>query len=109
MEKVLDSFMNEEQNMFTEFFHKKTKNKLVNREDYLQLISEKNKIYEESPSIREFIEDEIPMNFGHEEVEKFYQLISIYEKIHLLELKEAFKLGAKEVYIFFEEQDMLNI
>lgn len=49
------------------------------------------------------------MNFGHEEVEKFYQLISIYEKIHLLELKEAFKLGAKEAYIFFEEQDMLNI
>ena len=27
MEKVFDSFMNEEQNMFTDFFHKKTKNK----------------------------------------------------------------------------------
>ena len=109
MQKVLDSFMNEVQNLFTEFFHKKTKGKLLDREDYLKLMAEKNEIYKEYPQLREFIEDEIPMNFGQKEVEAMYKVISIYEQVHLLELREAFKLGAKEAYIFFEEQGMLNI
>ena len=109
MEKVLDSFMNETNNLFNDFFHKKTRKNLENREDYLQIISERDSIYEEYPQIREFIEDEKPMNFGDNEVEAMYKIISIYEQIHLLELREAFKLGAKEAYIFFEEQGMLNI
>lgn len=49
------------------------------------------------------------MNFEKNETEEFYQLISIYEEMKILELKEIFKLGAKEAYIFFEEQNMLNI
>ena len=34
---------------------------------------------------------------------------SLYDKLQIIELLEAFKLGAKEAYIFFEEQGMLNI
>ncbi len=49
------------------------------------------------------------MNFGQKETEAFYQIVSISEEMRSLEMKEVFKLGAKEAYIFFEEQDMLNI
>lgn len=37
MNKVLDSFMNEENNNFNEFFHYKSKDILEKREDYLEI------------------------------------------------------------------------
>ena len=49
------------------------------------------------------------MNFNEKTTEAFYDLISLHDRIHILELREAFKMGAKEAYIFFEEQNMLNI
>ena len=91
MNKVLDSFMNEENNNFNEFFRYKSKELLENREDYLE------------------IKDELPMNFDEKTTEAFYDLIRLHGRIHILELREAFKMGAKEAYIFFEEQNMLNI
>ena len=109
MNKVLDSFMNEENNNFNEFFHYKSKEILEKREDYLEIKKEKNKIYEKYPQLQEFIEDEIPMNFDEKTTEAFYDLIRLHGRIHILELREAFKMGAKEAYIFFEEQNMLNI
>ena len=109
MNKVLDSFMNEENNHFNEFFQKRIMKKLEKREDYLKIKADINAYYNKYPKLQEFIEDEIPMNFDHNTTEACYRVISLFNQIHLLEIREAFKLGAKEAYIFFEEQDMLNI
>lgn len=109
MDKVLDSFMNETNNLFSEFISKRMRKNLENREDYLELKTKRNNIYEKFSGIRNFIEDGEPMNFGQEETEAFYQIVSISEEMRILEIREVFKLGAKEAYIFFEEQDMLNI
>lgn len=109
MDKVLDSFMNDTNNLFSELIGKRIKKNLYNREDFLELKTKRNKIYEEFPGIRNFIEDGEPMNFEKKETEAFYQLVTISEAMKTLEIKEVFKLGAKEAYIFFEEQDMLNI
>ena len=98
MDKVLDSFMNETNNLFSEFIGKRIRKNL-----------ERNKIYEKFPGIRNFIEDGEPMNFGQKEADAFYEIVSISEEMRNLETREVFKLGAKEAYIFFEEQDMLNI
>ena len=49
------------------------------------------------------------MNFGKEEMKAFNELVTIFSLMDTLELIEAYKLGAKEAYIFFEEMDMLNI
>lgn len=109
MNKVLDSFMNEENNNFNEFFHYKSKDILEKREDCLEIKKSINAIYKEYPQIQSFYEDEKPMNFNEKTTEAFYDLISLHDRIHILELREAFKMGAKEAYIFFEEQNMLNI
>lgn len=109
MDKVLDSFMNETNNLFSEFIGKRIRKNLENREDYLELKTKRNKIYEKFPGIRNFIEDVEPMNFGQKEADAFYEIVSISEEMRNLETREVFKLGAKEAYIFFEEQDMLNI
>lgn len=109
MNKVLDSFMNEENNNFNEFFRYKSKELLENREDYLEIKKDIKVIYKKYPEIQSFIEDELPMNFDEKTTEAFYDLIRLHGRIHILELREAFKMGAKEAYIFFEEQNMLNI
>ena len=46
---------------------------------------------------------------SQKEADAFYEIVSISEEMRNLETREVFKLGAKEAYIFFEEQDMLNI
>ena len=45
MNKVLDSFMNEENNNFNEFFRYKSKELLENREDYLEIKKDIKVIY----------------------------------------------------------------
>ena len=66
-------------------------------------------IYDTYPNVREFIGDEIPMTFGQAETDAFIELFNLYDSLKIIELLEAFKLGSKEAYIFFEEQGMLNI
>lgn len=109
MDKVLNSFMNEHKFVFNEYFNKHIKEKLTNREDYKEIIDKIHAVYDKYPNVREFIEDEKPMNFGQEETDAFIELFNLYDSLKIIELLEAFKLGGKEAYIFFEEQGMLNI
>lgn len=109
MENVLNSFINEHKLVFNEYFNNHIDNKLKNREDYKKITDEIQSIYNKYPNIRAFIEDEIPMTFGKEETEAFSTLYNLYDNLNIIELLEAFKLGGKEAYIFFEEQGMLNI
>ena len=37
------------------------------------------------------------------------EVLKFQEEINLIDLKEAFKLGFKEAYIYFESMDMLKI
>ena len=66
-------------------------------------------LYEKYPKLREFIEDEKPTSFNVEETDAFCEWLGLYDSLKIIELLEAFKLGGKEAYIFFEEQGMLNI
>ena len=109
MEKVLNSFINEHKDVFNEFFNCHVKDKLSKREDYKVIMDKIHDIYEKYPKIREFIEDEIPMNFEKEETEAFIELYKCNDSLKIIELLEVFKLGGREAYIFFEEQGMLNI
>ena len=109
MEKVLNSFINEHKFVFNEYFNKHVKDKLQDREDYKAIWDKIHAVYDKYPKVREFIEDEIPMTFGQEETDAFIELFNLYDSLKIIELLEAFKLGGKEAYIFFEEQGMLNI
>ena len=94
---------------YKEFLEEHKRKNLINREDYIELQEESKKIYEKYPQIREFVENNKPMNFGKEEMKAFKELVTIFSLMDTLELIEAYKLGAKEAYIFLEEMDMLNI
>ena len=109
MDKVLNSFINDHKDAFNEYFNFQVKDKISKREDYKEIMDKIHDIYEKYPNIREFIEDEIPTAFNQEETDAFCEVYGLFDQLHIIELLEAFKLGGREAYIFFEEQGMLNI
>lgn len=109
MEKLMNSFMNECGDSFMQYFEKHRYKKLVNREDYKELNDKKQLIFEEFPKVRTFLEDKLITELTDDEKDAILRILEIDEEIEKIEMKEFFKLGFKEAYIFFEEQEMLNI
>jgi hypothetical protein len=109
MDKYIDSFMNENELSFNDFFEKHRLNHIVKRKDYIELKNKRNKIYSKYPELQHFIEDNRPINFNDELMDVFNELVTIYFLMDKIELKEAYKLGARDSYIFMEDMDMINI
>ena len=55
------------------------------------------------------IEDSSPMTFDVEKVQGFDELQTICSMTDKIEVKEAYKLDAKESYIYMQYMDMLKI
>lgn len=108
-DKITKCFIDENEETFSEFFEKHIEKHILHRADYLELIKQKNLIYNKYPQIRNFIQDKIPMNFEVAETNALYELMTIFSKINDLEILEAYKLGFRDCYIFMEEMDMLKI
>lgn len=109
MEKLMDSFINNCGNSFLQYFEKYRYKNLVNREDYKTLYDKKQTIFNEFPNVRTFLQDRMIIELTDDEKDAILRLLEIDEEIEKIEMKEFFKLGFKEAYIFFEEQDMLNV
>jgi len=109
MKKVLDSFLNEHDENFDEFFDRHIVEKVKDREDYIATRQIKRELMNKYPNIMGIFDmDRIP-GLSEEENEAYLDVIRAEIDRIKIERKEAFKLGFKEAYIFFEEQGMLNI
>lgn len=109
MDKFISSFMNEYSDDFLQYFDNYRAKKLMDREDYKELRDKKRAIMEQYPKSRSFLEDEKIIDMTDQDKKAVLQILNIQEKIKIIELKEAFKLGGKEAYIFAEEMDMISI
>lgn len=109
METLMDSFMNSCGDSFIQYFEKHRFKNLVNREDYKSLHSKMQLIFDEFPNVRTFLQDRMIIELTDDEKDAILRLLEIDEEIEKIEMKEFFKLGFKEAYIFFEEQNMLNV
>lgn len=109
MEKLMDSFMNDSGNSFMQLFEVAREKHLLNREDYKTISDKMVEIMEEFPKARSFLQDEVITDMTDDEKDAVLRIIDLKEQIKVIEYKEAFKLGAKEMYIFLEDMDMLNI
>lgn len=109
MEKLLNSFINVNDMSFNDFFEKHKMKHLENREDYIELKKCKKEIYEKYPELQRFVEDNKCINFNEELLEAFNKLVYIYSCMDKLELKEAYKLGARDCYVFLVDTDMRPI
>ncbi len=106
--EVLNSFINTHKDELDDYISNYIMKKIYNRKDYKSIREKINVIYDKYPKIRAFIEDEIPTSFNQEDTDAYCEVFTLYYQLHTIELIEAFKLGGKEAYIFFREQDLLN-
>ncbi len=109
MDEYIKSFVDENDLSFNDFFDQHRVNILYKRQDYINLKNRKHEIYDKYPEIMHLIEDNTPMTFDNERVEAFCELQTILSMIDKLELKEAYKMGAKDSYIYMQSMDMLKI
>ena len=54
------------------------------------------------------LEDKENVNLTCEDVKKLNEILSLERELNIIELKESFKLGFKEAYIYFESMNMLS-
>lgn len=109
LEKLMNSFWNENGMNFMQYFEKHREEKLLNREDYHELEEQYKNIANQFPKALDFLENENVGGLTLEEQNAILELIDLKEQIKVIELKEGYKLGFKEAYIFFEEMGMFNI
>ena len=53
--------------------------------------------------------EEYSDDFAEEELKVVSKILELQLEMDFIELKESFKLGFKEAYIYFESMDMLKI
>lgn len=70
---------------------------------------EKSKIYDKYPSVRELFEYELAKGYTIEEQNAIEEIFRLDGMLDSLELKEAFKLGLREFFVFAIEQDLIKI
>lgn len=109
MDEYIKGFMDENDISFNEFFGNHKLKILSKNKEYNDLKSKKRKIYDKYPEIMHLIEDSVPMTFDVEKVQAFDELQTICSMMDKIEVKEAYKLGAKESYIYMQYMDMLKI
>ena len=102
MEKLMDSFINRNSETFCQYFEDYRFSKLQNIKEYQEIKEEKSKNYDKYPSVRELFEDELAKGYTIEEI---FRLDGMLDS---LELKEAFKLGLREFFVFAIEQDLIK-
>lgn len=109
MDEYIKGFMDENDISFNEFFENHKLKILNKNKEYNELKNKKKEIYDKYPEIMHLIEDSIPMTFDDEKVQAFDELQIILSMMDKIELKEAYKLGVKESYIYMQYMDMLKI
>lgn len=109
VKKVMDSFFNYEGNGFREYFYSRIKDNLANREDYAGIKDKVVKIKNEFSKVTEYLENKKILDMTDDEKDAVLRIIEFEDDLRVMEEMEAFKLGFREAYIFFEEQGMLNI
>ena len=106
MQKV---FFDEYTDNFMEYFEEHKMKTLKDREDYEKISNKILELENKYPNTQLYLEDDEIVNLNEKERKVVLEIIDLQDDITILEIKESFKLGIKEAYIYFKEMGMLNI
>ena len=113
MEKLNEEFLNQYTDEWSDYFADYFENQRVSRirlkPEYQKLEKEICKIKNKYPNVVTLLEDGEKTKLNDEEENAIIEILKLQEEINMIELKESFKLGFKEAYIYFESMDMLKI
>lgn len=109
MEELCEGFFNEYSTDFYEYFDKHLVQNVIKKGEYKKIEDEIQEIKNKNPNLVTLLEDGEDVDLNYEDAKALNEILSLERELNIIELKESFKLGFKEAYIYFESMDMLNI
>lgn len=109
MEELCEGFFDEYSTDFYEYFDKHLVKNVIKKGEYKEIEDEIKAIKNKNPNMVAILEDKENVNLTREDVKKLNEILSLERELNIIELKESFKLGFKEAYIYFESMNMLSI
>lgn len=109
MEELYEGFFNKYSTDFYEYFDKHLVENVIKKGEYKEIEDEIKKIKNKYPNLVTLLEDREEVDLTYEDEKALNEILSLERELNIIELKESFKLGFKEAYIYFESMNMLNI
>lgn len=109
MEELYEGFFNKYSTDFYKYFDKHIVENVIKKGEYKRLEDEIKKIKNKYPNLVILLEDREDVDLSYTDEKALNEILSLEREINIIELKESFKLGFKEAYIYFESMNMLNI
>ena len=109
MEELYEGFFNEYSTDFYEYFDRHLVQNVIKKGEYKEISDKIKNIKKQYPNLVLLLEEQENVELSFKEENVLNEIISLERKLNMIELKEAFKLGFKEAYIYFESMNMLNI
>lgn len=108
-EELLNQYTDDWADYFADYFENQRVSRIRLKQEYKKIEKAICEIKDNHPNVTNFLEDEEIVKLNDEEEKAIIEILKLQEEINEIELKEAFKLGFKEAYIYFESMDMLKI
>lgn len=109
MVKLDEGFFNQYTDDFLDYFESHKVSNIMQNIEYKKINQRICKLKEKYPNVILFLENGENVDLNYEEQNVINEILKLQEELNVTELKESFKLGFKEAYIYFESMDMLNI
>lgn len=109
MKKLDEGFFEQYTDDFADYFENQRVMRIMLGTEYKKINKAICEIKNKYPNVVALLEDGEKTKLNDEEENAIIEILKFQEEINLIELKEAFKLGFKEAYIYFESMDMLEI
>ncbi len=108
-EELLNQYTCEWSDYFADYFENQRVGRIRLRNEYKEIEKAICEIKNKYPNVVTLLEDGEKTKLNDEEENAIIEILKLQEEINLIELKEAFKLGFKEAYIYFESMELLKI
>ena len=109
MEKLDEGFFDQYTDDFADYFENQRVMRIMLGSEYKKINKAICEIKNKYPNVVTLLEDGENVKLNDEEEKSIIEILNLQEEINMIELKESFKLGFKEAYIYFKSMDMLKI
>lgn len=109
MEKLDEGFFDQYTDDFADYFENQRVMRIMLGSEYKKINKAICEIKNKYPNVVTLLEDGEKIKLNDEEEKAIIEILNLQEEINMIELKESFKLGFKEAYIYFKSMDMLKI
>lgn len=102
-----NTFLDDFTDDFMDYLEDNRTARLRKKAEYLETEKKINKIKNENPKVRSFIDDRETVKLSEKETETVLEVLSLQGDLDTMEYKETFKLGVREVIVFLKQMNLL--